>query len=72
MQCLTALRQWVVGHLQCTAILLKSSRQWNSYNALPYSLGAVSIGTPVMYYLTTPAHWAMELPGSTATLSRGS
>ena len=52
MHYLTALGQWAVELLQCTASLPGGSGQCNSCNALPRRLGAVGSGTPAMHCLT--------------------
>ena len=51
MHYLTALGQWAVELLQCTALLPGGSGQCNSNscNALPHCLGAVGSGTPAMH-----------------------
>ena len=52
MHCLTALGQWAVQLLQCTASLPGGSGQWNSCNTLPHYLGAVDSGTFALHCLT--------------------
>ena len=72
MHCLTALGQWAVELLQCTASLPGGSGQCNSCNALPHCLGAVGSATPAMHCLTAWGQWAVELLQYTATLPGGS
>ena len=72
MHCLTALGQWAVQLLQCTASLLGGSGQCNSCNALPHCPGAVGSATPAMHCLTAWGQWAVELLQCTAPLPGGS
>ena len=62
MHCLTALGQWAVQLLQCTATLPVGSGQCNSCNALPHFLGAVGSATLAMHCHTAWGHWALPLP----------
>ena len=50
--CLSALGQWAVQSLECTASLRAGSVQCNSCNTLPSCLGAVGSGIPAMHCLT--------------------
>ena len=86
--CLTALGQWAVEPLQCTAslpwgqwavellqytaALPSGSRQCNSCNALPHCLGAVDSGIPAMLYPTAWGQWAVELLQCIASVPSGS
>ena len=75
--CQTALGQWTVQLLSCTATLLGGSGLWNCYNALCPCLGAVGSasfcnplpkcheavgsGTPRTHCLTARGLWAVKL-----------
>ena len=88
LHCLTALGQWTVLLLQCTASLPGGSGQCNSCNALPHCprgsgqcnscnvlphcLGAVNSATPAMHCLTAWGQRAVQLLQCTASLPRGS
>ena len=61
MHCLTALGQWAVQLLQCTASLPSGGRQCNSCNALPHCLGAVGSGIPAMLCPTAWGQGAAQL-----------
>ena len=65
---LTALAQWAVELLQCTAPLPGGSGQCNSCNARPHRLGAVGSATPATHCLTAWGQWAVQLLQCTASL----
>ena len=58
--------------LQCTAAVPRGRGQCNSYNAVPYDLGALGSGTPSMHSLTAWGQWAVLLLQRTASLPAGS
>ena len=72
MHCLTALGQWAVQLLQCTASLPRGSGQCNSCTTLPHCPGAVGSATPAMHCLAAWGQWAVELLQCTASLPGGS
>ena len=53
--------QWVVDHLQYSATLLGSSRQWTSFGTLPYCRGVVGSGSPSIHGHIGVEQWAVDL-----------
>ena len=72
MRCLTALGQWALQLLQCTASPPWGSGQWNSCNALPQGLGAVGSATSAKQCPTACRQWAVQLLQCTASMPSGS